>query len=81
AYPYAVDRQFLGVFGFAEMIAFRAVFFVAFVYMVARGALDWGPLQRRSVPVGEIPAEREGVKLVGLEGRAPVATGDEGRTA
>ncbi|MFM8626087.1 MAG: NADH-quinone oxidoreductase subunit A [Actinomycetota bacterium] len=81
AYPYAVDRQFLGVFGFAEMIAFSAVFFVAFVYMVARGALDWGPLQRRLVPVGEIPAEREGVKLVGLEGRAPVATGDEGRTA
>jgi len=81
AYPYAVDRRFLGAFGFAEMIAFSVVFFVAFVYMVARGALDWGPLQRRFAPVGEIPVEREGVRVVGLEGRAPVATGDEGRVA
>ena len=81
AFPYAIDRQYLGVFGFAEMVAFSAVFFVAFVYMVARGALDWGPLQRRSVPVADVPAERAGVKLVGLEGRAPSGNDDEGRAA
>ena len=45
-YPYAVSRKFLGSFGFWEMIAFSAVFFAAFVYVVARGALDWGPLQQ-----------------------------------
>ena len=45
-YPYAVDRAFLGTYGFVEMLAFSAVFFVAFVYMVARGGLEWGPLQQ-----------------------------------
>jgi len=45
-YPYAVDRAFLGSYGFFEMLAFSAVFFVAFVYVVARGALDWGPVQQ-----------------------------------
>jgi NADH-quinone oxidoreductase subunit A len=49
-YPYAVTRGVFGdndlaTFAFWEMIAFSAVFFVAFVYVVARGALDWGPLQ------------------------------------
>lgn len=49
-YPYAVTRGVFGdndfaTFAFWEMVAFSAVFFVAFVYVVARGALDWGPLQ------------------------------------
>src|SRR6476661_11281485 len=42
-YPYAVSRVDRGSFGFWEMVAFSAVFFAAFVYVVARGALDWGP--------------------------------------
>src|SRR5437762_6671989 len=33
--PYAVSRQILGSFGFWEMIAFSAVFFAAFEYVVA----------------------------------------------
>ena len=45
-YPYAVDRAFLGSYAFWEMLAFSVVFFAAFVYMVARGALDWGPVQK-----------------------------------
>lgn len=73
AYPYAVDRQFLGSFGFLEMVSFSAVFFVAFVYMIARGALDWGPLKRAngSVDISDAPhiAPRGGVKVVGTEGR------------
>jgi NADH-quinone oxidoreductase subunit A len=28
AYPYAVEREFLGVYGFLEMVSFSAVFFV-----------------------------------------------------
>src|ERR1700759_3469075 len=50
-YPYAVNAVThntvgaLGSYAFWEMIAFSAVFFLAFVYVVARGALDWGPLQ------------------------------------
>ena len=71
AYPYAIDRVALGTFGFLEMVAFSAVFFVAFVYMVARGALDWGPLQRQrrlDTRVDEVVAAR-GVRIVGTEGR------------
>ena len=80
AYPYAIARESLGAFGFWEMVAFSAVFFVAFVYMVARGALEWGPLKKQ-VPVADVESAvaeggvaRPGVKVVGLDGRgAPVA--------
>ncbi len=75
-YPYAVDREFLGSFAFFEMLAFSAVFFVTFVYVVARGALDWGPIQR----AGRIDSSHDGVisanrtttstiRRVGAEGR------------
>jgi NADH-quinone oxidoreductase subunit A len=72
AYPYAVDYEFLGAFGFFEMLAFSSVFFVAFVYMVARGALEWGPMkktQRSTEPVATGNVARESVRVVGREGR------------
>ena len=76
AYPYAIARESLGAFGFWEMVAFSAVFFVAFVYMVARGALEWGPL-KKDLPVADVvtaQARVYGVKIVGLDGRrAPEA--------
>lgn len=74
-YPYAVSREALGAYGFFEMAAFSAVFFVAFVYMVAKGALEWGPLKRAG---SETPANDDLVaatqakgsfRVVGLEGR------------
>jgi NADH-quinone oxidoreductase subunit A len=78
AYPYAVDYEYLGAFGFLEMVAFSAVFFVAFVYMVARGALDWGPLQKvrtiEEVSNGPTFTQTQGVRIVGGEGR-PLSTG------
>ena len=74
AYPYAVDNEFLGTFGFIEMIAFSAVFFVAFVYMVARGALDWGPMKRANgsadVNDGPVITPHSTVRVVGTEGRS-----------
>ena len=72
AFPYAVDHEFLGTFGFFEMVAFSAVFFVAFVYMVARGALEWGPIAktvRTSQPLVTQSTQRESVRVVGREGR------------
>jgi NADH-quinone oxidoreductase subunit A len=75
-YPYAVDRQFLGAPALWSMVAFSVVFFAAFVYVVARGALDWGPVakQRRleGAAVGSISADRtlsSTIRRVGLEGR------------
>jgi NADH-quinone oxidoreductase subunit A len=73
AYPYAVDREFLGSFAFFEMLAFSAVFFVAFVYMVARGALEWGPIMRSAKldPQSSTGIQASGtVRVVGREGRA-----------
>ena len=73
AYPYAVDREFLGSFAFFEMLAFSAVFFVAFVYMVARGALEWGPIMRSAKldPQSSTGVQASGtVRVLGREGRA-----------
>ena len=77
-YPYAVASQSLGSYGFWELVAFSAVFFVAFVYVVARGALDWGPVKkaRKLVEVdGDIlSASRSSsttIRRVGFEGREP----------
>jgi NADH-quinone oxidoreductase subunit A len=75
-YPYAVNRGELGAFAFWEMLAFSTVFFGAFVYVVARGALDWGPLHRVSrltdTVSGAVSSERTSsstIRRVGLEGR------------
>ena len=71
-YPFAVDRAFLGTYGFVEMLAFSVIFFAAFVYMVARGALDWGPAQRQGRVDGAVSADRTlgtTIRRVGTEGR------------
>jgi len=71
-YPYAVNRAELGAFAFWEMLAFSVVFFLAFVYVVARGALDWGPLAKARRLVDGVSATRTStstIRRVGLEGR------------
>ena len=71
-YPYAVSRGELGAFAFWEMVAFSAVFFAAFVYVIARGALDWGPVAKARRLVDGVTAERTStstIRRVGLEGR------------
>jgi NADH-quinone oxidoreductase subunit A len=74
-YPYAVAHSGLGTYGFVAILIFSALFFLTFVYEVARGGLDWGPLQRFR-DLGE-DAERVGptrtlsttIRRVGLDGR------------
>jgi NADH-quinone oxidoreductase subunit A len=71
-YPFAVDREFLGSYAFWEMIAFSVVFFAAFVYVVARGALEWGPAAKQRRLESAVSAERtttSTIRRVGLEGR------------
>ncbi|MGZ4807610.1 MAG: NADH-quinone oxidoreductase subunit A [Ilumatobacteraceae bacterium] len=71
-YPFAVDRAFLGSYAFWEMLGFSLVFFLAFVYVVARGALDWGPVQRQRRLDDAVSAERTlgtTIRRVGTEGR------------
>ncbi|MEN9646894.1 MAG: NADH-quinone oxidoreductase subunit [Actinomycetota bacterium] len=71
-YPFAVDRAYLGSYALWEMVAFSVVFFAAFVYVVARGALEWGPVnvQRRlSSAVSPERTSSSTIRRVGLEGR------------
>ena len=72
-FPYVVARGELGSYAFFEILAFSVVFFAAFVYAVAKGGLDWGPVRqhlRRLSPA--VSAERTTattIRRVGLEGR------------
>jgi NADH-quinone oxidoreductase subunit A len=75
-YPYVVIHQELGVFGLIEMLVFALAVFASFVYLIANGALDWGPVAqlRRSHPA--VSVERTSsttVRRVGQEGREPEA--------
>jgi NADH-quinone oxidoreductase subunit A len=80
-YPYAVARDELGAYGFVALLMFSAFIFLSFVYEVARGGLDWGPL-KKSLPVeGQVSAARTStstIRRVGLEGR--LEAGDQQRT-
>lgn len=74
-YPYAVSRGALGLYGFVAIAIFSVLFFLTFVYEVARGGLEWGPSKRRT-PVdvsGDAftvaAADTLTVRRVGTEGR------------
>lgn len=76
-YPFAVDRAFLGSYAFWEMLAFSVVFFLAFVYVVARGALEWGPIHKQRRLQGAVSPERTlgtTIRRVGTEGRIEEST-------
>jgi NADH-quinone oxidoreductase subunit A len=45
-YPWAVSFDRLGVFGLVEMVMFTVPVIAALVYLLANGALDWGPMAR-----------------------------------
>jgi NADH-quinone oxidoreductase subunit A len=76
-YPYAVSHAALGPYVFFEMLAFSAVFFSAFVYAIARGALDWGPIKKAvrlddgvSNPMTSgLRTSSSTIRRVGFEGR------------
>jgi NADH-quinone oxidoreductase subunit A len=71
-YPYAVAHGTLGLYGFWAIVLFSAVFFLTFVYEVAKGGLDWGPLKRQRPLTPAVSPERTTattVRRVGLEGR------------
>ena len=45
-YPWAVVLRQVRVFGFVEVLVFAVVVFVAFLYLISNGALNWGPAKR-----------------------------------
>jgi len=71
-YPWALVYRELSLFGLVAIAIFSALLFESFIYLISKGALDWGPLQvnRRQTPM--VSANRTSsstVQLVGLEGR------------
>lgn len=74
-YPYAVARGALGAYAFWAVFMFSVVFFLTFVYEVARGGLDWGPVQKyRSLQaeadiVSPARSLDSTIRRVGTEGR------------
>jgi NADH-quinone oxidoreductase subunit A len=78
-YPYAVSRAELGVYGFVAILIFSVLFFLTFVYEVARGGLEWGPVHRSRdlrEDAALVSPERTAtstVRRVGLDGRGDTA--------
>ncbi|MEZ5145311.1 MAG: NADH-quinone oxidoreductase subunit A [Acidimicrobiales bacterium] len=74
-FPFATVFRDLGWFGFAAVLIFAGAVFESFVYLIGRGALEWGPQSRqRSVPaVSPDRTAHTTVRRVGLDGRPTAA--------
>ena len=78
-YPWAVNYRNLGAFGLVEVLVFAAAVMVSLIYLISKGALEWGPVKKAMGQSPMISAERTAtstVRRVGLEGRL-VASADE----
>jgi NADH-quinone oxidoreductase subunit A len=45
-FPWAVVYNELGRFGLVEIIVFVVAVFFSFLYLISKGAIDWGPMKR-----------------------------------
>ena len=72
-YPYVVMYRSLGAFGLIEMVVFSVAVISCLIFLLANGALDWGPrdLVRRPTQTMGSQDAIGSVRLVGLEGRDP----------
>ena len=77
-YPWAIAHKEVGWFGLVAVLIFSFAVFESFVYLIANGALEWGPVKRlRDVSAtmrltDMRSAERTStstIRRVGLEGR------------
>jgi NADH-quinone oxidoreductase subunit A len=53
-YPWAVEFRALGLFGLVEMVVFVGLVFVAYLYVLQKGGLEWEDLDQ---PQAERPVE------------------------
>ncbi|MGH1492936.1 MAG: NADH-quinone oxidoreductase subunit A [Acidimicrobiales bacterium] len=71
-YPYAIASDRLGLAGLVAIMVFSALVFESFVYLISKGAIDWGPVQISKRQDGLRSPERTSsstIRRVGLEGR------------
>jgi NADH-quinone oxidoreductase subunit A len=81
-YPWAVIYGDLRLYGLVEMLVFSAAVFVSFLYLIANGALDWGPARHVSLTSTGEPARTTDstVRRVG-SASASAASGGQGDQA
>ena len=65
-YPWALSHRSLGLFGLVAVCIFALAVFESFIYLIGKGALEWGPAQTRNTLN---TVRRIGVRKVGQEGR------------
>ncbi len=73
-YPWAVYHRELGAYGLIEMVIFSTAVLVSFLYLLSRGALDWGTVKKVS-RLESIRTSENSIRRVGLEGRPTRASG------
>ncbi len=74
-YPWAIASDRLGLAGLVAILIFSALVFESFVYLISKGALDWGPLQisqRQDMRSAERTTSST-IRRVGMEGRVEEA--------
>lgn len=72
-YPWAVVFHQLGSFGLVEIVTFSAVVFVSYLYLVANGALTWGPTRR------VLPLQRDHTTVTTIQRSSQSRRGDGAR--
>ncbi|MBW3644038.1 MAG: NADH-quinone oxidoreductase subunit A [Actinobacteria bacterium] len=70
-FPWAVVHRELGAFGLWAIVAFIVPFFLSFLWEVAEGGLEWGPVSRSRPLTDEHRTTTSTVRLVGMDGREP----------
>ena len=71
-YPWAIDHRELGLFGLVAVAIFSASVFESFLYLLSKGALEWGPIRQIHRPEQMRGANRTAnttVRRVGTDGR------------
>ncbi len=79
-YPWAIANDRLGLAGLVAVLIFSALVFESMVYLISKGALDWGPLQvsqRQDRMRSAYRTSTSTVRRVGLEGRVEEAIDEQ----
>ena len=70
-YPWATTFREIGLFGLVAMLIFSFAVFESFLYIIANGALEWGPVKKISRKKVFDPnrTTNSTIRRAGLEGR------------
>ena len=71
-YPFTMVFSDLGLFGIIAIVIFSAAVFESFVYLISKGALDWGPakqVRRSAIMTGQSRTTSSTIRRVGTDGR------------